>query len=352
MHTKINVVIPVYRPDEKLIQLFTMLNKQTIAVSKVIVMNTVVGSMSDNVDGRDGRAASIIGECRKLCKTNLEVVHVYPENFDHGGTRALAVSYAEDDCDYLLFMTQDAVPENEYLVEKLLEPFISDSFAGLDESASSKIAAAYARQLPSKDSSLSECFTRGFNYPDVETVKTAEDIEKIGIKAFFCSNVCAMYKKSVYESLGGFVKRTIFNEDMIFANKLLKKGYNIAYASKATVIHTHNYSGKQQYKRNFDLAVSQTLNPQAFSGISSESEGIKYVKAAFIYFIKAGKPFEIIPFGINCVYKYLGYKKGKNIADLKYDEIMKCTSNPGFFDNVRPGKDIVDRAMKVNGISQ
>lgn len=36
-------------------------------------------------------------------------------------------------------------------------------------------------------------------------------------KTFFCSNVCAMYRRSIYEKLGGFVKHTIFNEDMIFA---------------------------------------------------------------------------------------------------------------------------------------
>jgi len=335
MHTNINVIIPVYKPDEKLIQLFSMMNKQTVMPSKIIVMNTVE-------DDTYSKIGSVLNECIDLSKIALETVNVSTKEFDHGGTRKLGASHADKDCEYLLFMTQDAVPENEKLIEKLLNSFINNS--------DRKIAAAYGRQLPSKDSSLSECFTRGFNYPDTDTIKTVEDIEKIGIKAFFCSNVCAMYKKSVFDELGGFVDKTIFNEDMIFANKLLKSGYEIAYAAKATVIHTHNYSGRQQYKRNFDLAISQTLNPQAFSGISSESEGIKYVKAAFAYFVKAKKPFEIIPFGIDCVYKYLGYKKGKKIASLSQKEVIRCTSNPGFFSNITVDENIVTNVMKINGL--
>ena len=95
------------------------------------------------------------------------------------------------------------------------------------------------------------------------------------------------------------------------------------------------------------MAVSQTLNPQAFSGISSESEGIKYVKAAFIYFIKAGKPFEIIPFGINCVYKLLGYKKGKKIESLTKEQVMKATSNPGFFSDLTIDRNIVKNILTI-----
>ena len=79
--------------------------------------------------------------------------------------------------------------------------------------------------------------------------KTIEDVDKLGIKTFFCSNVCAAYKKSVYKELGGFVPRAIFNEDMILAGTMIKAGYGIAYAADAKVIHSHNYSGRQQFHR-------------------------------------------------------------------------------------------------------
>ena len=45
----------------------------------------------------------------------------------------------------------------------------------------------------------------------------------MGIKTYFCSNVCAAYKKDIFEKLGGFVDRTIFNEDMIYAGNLIQQ---------------------------------------------------------------------------------------------------------------------------------
>lgn len=340
MLTKINVIIPVFKPDNKLIQIFDMLEKQTLPVSKIILMNTVNVSCSDVVNPIDMQGQEIISQCEKRGIIPTTVVEVSPQFFDHGGTRAKGANYADEDAEYLLYMTQDAVPADDKLTEELVNAFIFQN----------NVAVSYGRQLPSKESSLAEVFTRGFNYPDSDAIKTVADIETIGIKAFFCSNVCAMYKKSIYDELGGFIRKTIFNEDMIFANKILKNGYTICYASKAKVYHTHNYSGKQQYKRNFDLAVSQTLNPQAFEGISSESEGIKYVKAAFVFFLKKGKPWLIIPFGINCVYKLAGYRKGKRIAELSLKEVMKCTSNQGFFNDISVGSDIVERVLRMNGI--
>ena len=63
----------------------------------------------------------------------------------------------------------------------------------------------------------------------------------------------------MYEALGGFSRRTIFNEDMILAGQMVQAGYKVAYAAEARVIHSHNYSGLQQFHRNFDLAVSLSL---------------------------------------------------------------------------------------------
>lgn len=323
---KVNVVIPAYKPDEKLIRIFEKLNAQTVPVDKIIVINTSMTMENETYEALSN--GKIKDEVRALADKHnydiddsfIEIHNIGLSDFDHGKTRNEGVSYSSDDCEYVILMTQDAVPYDERLVEELLKPFEDE-----------KVGASYARQMASDKSSIAEKFTRGFNYPDEDKVKTLADIETLGIKAFFCSNVCAAYRMSVFRNLGGFVNRAIFNEDMVYANKLLKSGYNIAYTSKAKVIHTHDYTGRQQFKRNFDLAVSQKMNPQAFEGISSESEGVKYVKEAFKYFVKHGKPFSIIPFGINCVYKYLGYRKGKGFESLSREKILKYTSNPGFF---------------------
>ena len=151
---------------------------------------------------------------------NIIVKDILPEDFDHGGTRDEGIRMS--DADVIVCMTQDAVPADENLIAELTEKLGEDG-----------IAAAYARQLPGEDCDILERYTRRFNYPPESLVKSSADLERLGIKTYFCSNVCAAYCREIYCELGGFESGTIFNEDMIYAAKLIKSGYSIAYCAKA-----------------------------------------------------------------------------------------------------------------------
>lgn len=48
--------------------------------------------------------------------------------------------------------------------------------------------------------------------------------------------------------MGGFITHTIFNEDMIYAGKIVLKGYLVAYQADARVFHSHNYGNVEQFK--------------------------------------------------------------------------------------------------------
>lgn len=65
---------------------------------------------------------------------------------------------------------------------------------------------------------------------------------------------------------------------MIMAYRFLMAGYGVYYNADACVVHSHNYSNMQQFHRNFDLGVSQADNQDVFGNISSESEGMKYIR--------------------------------------------------------------------------
>ena len=84
--------------------------------------------------------------------------------------------------------------------------------------------------------------------------------------------------KGYFREAEGFTGRTIFNEDMIYAAGAIQAGYGVAYVPEARVIHSHNLSPMQQFRRNFDMAVSQAEHPEIFAEIRSESEGIRLVK--------------------------------------------------------------------------
>lgn len=304
----IDLVIPVCKPGDEFLQLLAKINNQSYPVGKIILMNTEEQYWKEFVIKHK--------EIENFDK--LEVHHLTRREFDHGNTRNQGISYS--DAEYILLMTQDAVPENEFLVESLLKGFDNP-----------KVAVAYGRQLPREDCREAEKFTRSFNYPAESKVKSKADIETMGIKAFFCSNVCAMYKREFFDLLGGFTKKTIFNEDMIFAGNAIKADYMIAYVAEARVVHSHNYGNMEQLHRNFDLGVSQKEHPEVFAGIKSESEGIKLVKKTAAHLWKSKRKLQIIPMVIQSGFKFVGYRLGKNYTKLSKGFVIKCSMNKSYW---------------------
>ena len=222
----VDLIIPTYQPDEKFDQLMKRLQTQTRQPNQIYVINTLVQGKENVIEEKYGHFP------------NLVVINIEKEEFDHGGTRNYGASLSS--AEFVLFMTQDAVPANDKLIDNMLKAFSKE-----------EIAVVYGRQLAGENANVIETYTRVFNYPDKDEIKTKADIKRLGIKTYFCSNVCAMYRKKIYEELGGFVTKTIFNEDMIMASKVIGAGYSISYASKATVIHFHKYTYWQQTYQKF-----------------------------------------------------------------------------------------------------
>lgn len=299
----VDILIPVYRPGKQLKMLLERLKEQTFPIHRIILMNTEEAYFPQELLG--------------LCE-NMEVHHLTKAEFDHGGTRDRGIRLSR--ADVVICMTQDAMPEDTCLVEELLKPF-----------ANPQVWAAYARQLPAKDCREVERYTRGFNYPEESRLKGRADLPVLGIKTFFCSNVCAAWRRDKYLELGGFAKRTIFNEDMILAGKLVQKGGLIAYCSSARVVHSHNYSALQQFHRNFDLAVSQAMHPEIFGGIRSESEGIRLVKQSLRHCADIGKPWLMVQVVTQSAGKFLGYRLGKCYRRLPRQVVLWCTMNREFW---------------------
>lgn len=297
---KVDVIIPVYHPGKEFSVLLERLTEQTVVIHRIIAMNTEENYWNKELEQK---------------YPLLEVHHLKKSEFDHGGTRAWAAELS--DAEIMVFMTQDAVPADRNLIENLVKALEKEKM----------IVAAYARQLPNEMCSFVERYTRSFNYPEKSYVRTQRDLSLYGIKTFFCSNVCAAYKKEIYQKLGGFVRKAIFNEDMIYAGRLIQEGYAVAYAADAKVIHSHNYSCMQQFHRNFDLGVSQAEHPEIFEGVPSEGEGIKLVKKTINYLIKKRKIWLIPGVILQSGCKYAGYLSGKNYRKLPKKVILWCTMN-------------------------
>ena len=146
---RVDVIIPTYKPEKSFFKLIEMLSKQTVPIEKIILMNTEERYFDQ----------LIYGTKFKEKYKNVEIYHHSKREFDHGNTRNRGVKHSE--ADVFVMMTQDAIPADEYLIEKLLEPLKEE-----------KVAISYARQLPRKEAGDIESFVRSFNYPDKELVKS------------------------------------------------------------------------------------------------------------------------------------------------------------------------------------
>ena len=131
--------------------------------------------------------------------------------------------------------------------------------------------------------------------------------------------------------MGGFEEPCIFNEDMIFAAKTLKKGYSVAYAADARVIHSHNYTTMQQFHRNFDNGVSQAMHPEVFAKVSPEGEGFHMVMDTAAYLNSIGRSYMIPQLIWQTAFKYAGFRMGKIYDILPSGMVRKLTMNKDFW---------------------
>ena len=315
---RIEAVIPVYQPDEKLLALLEGLSRQRVPVAAIHLVNTQRDLFADFL-----RAQGMTEEAFAARFPAVDLCHIEKKDFDHGATRNLGAKRCSEGTDVLLCMTQDAVPADENLTANLTEPFESDAL----------LAACCARQLAAPGADAAERLSRQFNYPDASRTKSQEDFPELGIKTYFCSNVCAAYRMTLFYRLGGFPAPMIFNEDMVFAGRALQAGYRVRYCADARVVHSHNYGPMQQFHRNFDLGVSQAQHPEIFAGAKSEGEGVRYVQAVLHVMQKEHCLREVPSFLVGCAFRYLGYREGKNYRKLSQKKILRYTGNRGFWDN-------------------
>lgn len=227
--------------------------------------------------------------------------HVIPSvEFNHGGTRQLAVSLLPEDTDVVVFLTQDALLATNDAIQKLVEVFDDP-----------KVGCAYGRQLPHEDASVLAAHARLFNYGEQSYVRTSSDIPSYGIKTAFLSNSFAAYRVSALTEVGGFPNNLILAEDMIVAAKMLQSHYAVAYVAEACVYHSHNYSPWQEFKRYFDIGVLHAREAWLLAQLGRPTgEGKRFVMSEWRYVAKNAPwlwPLSVL----NTAMKWLGYSLGK-----------------------------------------
>ena len=282
----ISVIIPTLNAEKDLPSLLRALQSQTLQPAEILIAD------SESADGTVRIAEDAAGDLP------VRILSVKRAEFDHGKTRDWALR--ESVGDTVVFLTQDAVPANESFLENLVRPL-----------AEEKVAVVTGRQLPKADATPMEKLIRTFNYPAESHIRSEADVQKMGIKTFFCSDVCAAYNRKIYEELGGFVYPLKTNEDMFFAAQAIRSGYRVAYAAEARVLHSHNFSLKEQSERNRIQGYEIERHRPLLGNVSKVSEGFRLARFVSCGLLKQGRILSFARFGLDCFARLFGSRAGR-----------------------------------------
>lgn len=229
---KATVAIPTYNGIDRIDELLeSCLKQKADGEFEVLVIDS--GSTDGTLDAVRKRRAVRLHEIPK-------------SSFGHGRTRNLAVELARGD--FVAFLTQDAVPANEFWLAELLRPFdISD-----------KVACVYGKQAPRPDC----CPTvkrdvinhfRSFG-PDpfvmlqIDNPRLTSDAERDALAYF--SNVNSAVRRTAMKTVP--FRDVAYAEDQALGRDVIKAGLIKAYAPMAVVIHSHSYPLRAYFNRMYE----------------------------------------------------------------------------------------------------
>ncbi len=318
---KYDVVILTHAPSDEFLISLNKFFEQEIKPQSIIVVNTDKEIFLKNITNCEELKKCINNKDKNNIK--LYKIDIEKKDFDHGWSRNIAIKYIKSD--YVLFMTDDAIPYDRELSKNMIRAF--DKYSDNDY----KVAVVYARQIAKKGSKIVEKYVREYNYPDYDIVKEKKKESELGIKNYFCSNVCAMYDVDIFRKNDGFEENIILNEDMYYAYKVINDGYRVVYSADAKVYHSHDYSFREQFSRNFDIGVSQYDKKEIFDKLPSTNEGFKLLKYVMLKLLCRLRFISMCSFVIECFYRYRGFKLGRKYKTLTIDKCIEYSSNKDYF---------------------
>lgn len=227
------VVIPTFNGEEYIRDLLQAVFSQTTDLKyEVLVIDS----------GSADRTLEIIGQFPKVR------LHTIPNReFGHGKTRNLGAEMS--DSEFVLYLTDDAVPASDSWLDSMIEPF------GLNP----KVGCVFGKQIP-----RAHCFVtlkrevaqvfKSFGDDGSVSLQRRNDItDRLGINNNFMSDVNSAIRKSIWEKIK--FQDVNYAEDQLLGIDMLKHGYIKAYAPLGSVNHSHDYPLRTYFKRKFDEYV-------------------------------------------------------------------------------------------------
>lgn len=176
---------------------------------------------------------------------SVPVRHIRSDQFHHARTRNLAAGLARGNI--LIFLSQDAVPADDFWLSALLANF-----------GDPQVGAVYGRQLVKPGSSLERHDVFNTIYGEKRLVKDPAHRNGSGYRFYHFSDANAAIRRSVWEKVRFPEDLKVF-EDLGIAKLILDGGWKIVYEPQAAVFHSHSHSTLGLLKRYFDIGYTLKL---------------------------------------------------------------------------------------------
>ena len=177
------------------------------------------------------------GTLEELKKYSGRIINIPKGTYVPGKVLNLGMELSQGD--FVAFLNSDCTPQDKNWLAKLL--------AGFNQEAG--IAAVFGRQIPRPD-----CLPL--------FAKDTEDTYGDGSRQKYWRHCFSMassaISRSAWESQR-FSETLKYSEDIDWTWKARQRGYTIKYASESVVMHSHNYSLKQFYRRHYGEGQAEAI---------------------------------------------------------------------------------------------
>jgi len=228
-HAIVSVVIPTLNGGRELGACLEAIRRQELDRSvEIICIDS--GSTDDTFD-----------HCRKF---EAQLIQIDRRTFNHGLTRNEGIRAARGE--FVALLTQDSVPLGTDWLRRHVETLESTPRA----------AGSYGRQLPRESVNpylrwrlqqwgASRSIRVVQEVTDHRAFEGASPLEKLAVVTF--DNVNSCIRKSVWETIP--FSRVEFGEDIDWGLRVIRAGHAIVYEPGARVLHSHNDSLLDDFKR-------------------------------------------------------------------------------------------------------
>jgi glycosyltransferase involved in cell wall biosynthesis len=216
----LSIIIRCFNEEKHIGRLLAGIREQTVEDVEIIVVD------SGSTDATVSIASNF----------DVKIISIRPQDFSFG--YALNVGCEAATGEILLFASAHVYPLYRDWLELMLKPFEDE-----------RIGLVYGKQRGDERNKYSEHQIFHKWFPDESTMNQPHP---------FCNNANCAIRRSLWESQPYDEKLTGL-EDLDWAKKIQAKGWRIAYASEATIIHVHEERWKNVFNRYRREAIALRL---------------------------------------------------------------------------------------------